>query len=185
MANGEWRIANGRAPFAIRNSPFAVLGHRFHRPNLRGGVMTIAAAFFWLFAFVMVASAAMVIFARNPVHAVLFLILAFFNAAGLVVLLGAEFLAMMLVVVYVGAVAVLFLFVVMMLDINFVALRQGFVRYLPIGAVVGLILVAELIFIFGGWANSPGATAALAAPTPAMAEVSNTQALGRLLYTQY
>jgi len=145
----------------------------------------LEAAFFYLFAFVAVASAFMVISSRNPVHSVLFLILTFFNAAGLFELLGAEFIAMMLVVVYVGAVAVLFLFVVMMLDINFVALRQGFVRYLPIGAVVGLILVAELIFIFGGWANSPGATAALAAPTPAMAEVSNTQALGRLLYTQY
>ena len=147
--------------------------------------MIIQAIAFWIFAVVAVISGILVVANRNPVYSVLFLILTFFNAAGLFVLLGAEFLAMMLVVVYVGAVAVLFLFVVMMLDINFVALRQGFVRYLPIGAVVGLILVAELIFIFGGWANSPGATAALAAPTPALAEVSNTQALGRLLYTQY
>jgi NADH-quinone oxidoreductase subunit J len=99
--------------------------------------------------------------------------------------MGAEFLAMMLVVVYVGAVAVLFLFVVMMLDINFVALRQGFVRYLPIGAIVGVILVAELVFIFGGWVAAPTSSGVLAAPTPALAQASNTQALGQLLYTQY
>ena len=102
--------------------------------------MTIAAAFFWMFAFIVVAAAAMVIFARNPVHAVLFLILAFFNAAGLFVLLGAEFLAMILVVVYVGAVAVLFLFVVMMLDVDFAELRAGFIRYAPLGALVGIIV---------------------------------------------
>src|SRR6187402_247259 len=111
----------------------------------------IAALFFYLFAGVCVASAVMVIASRNPVHSVLYLILAFVNASGLFVLMGAEFLAMMLVVVYVGAVAVLFLFVIMMLDVDFLALRQGFVRYLPIGAIVGVILVAELVFIFGGW----------------------------------
>src|SRR3954469_23946496 len=144
-----------------------------------------AAIAFYAFSAVMIGSALMVISARNPVHSVLFLILTFFNAAGLFVLMGAEFLAMMLVVVYVGAVAVLFLFVVMMLDINFVALRQGFVRYLPIGAIVGIILVAELVFIFGGWGLSPGMTATLGAPTPALEQVTNTQALGQLLYTQY
>ena len=127
--------------------------------------MILPALFFYLFASVCVASAVMVIVSRNPVHSVLYLILAFVNASGLFVLMGAEFLAMMLVVVYVGAVAVLFLFVVMMLDINFVALRQGFVRYLPIGAIVGIILVAELVFIFGGWGLTPASTAALGAPT--------------------
>jgi NADH-quinone oxidoreductase subunit J len=146
--------------------------------------MIIQAIAFWIFAVVAVISGILVVANRNPVYSVLFLILTFINAAGLFVLLGAEFLAMMLVVVYVGAVAVLFLFVVMMLDINFVALRQGFVRYLPIGAVVGIILVAELVFIFGGWSVTPGSTVnTLAAPMPA--EVSNTQALGQLLYTQY
>src|SRR6202790_2273596 len=106
--------------------------------------MNIAAWFFYLFSAMMIGAAFMVISARNPVHSVLFLILAFFNAAGLFVLLGAEFLAMILVVVYVGAVAVLFLFVVMMLDVDFAQLRAGFTRYLPIGAVVALILVVEM-----------------------------------------
>jgi NADH-quinone oxidoreductase subunit J len=148
--------------------------------------MIIQAIAFWIFAVVAVISGILVVANRNPVYSVLFLILTFFNAAGLFVLMGAEFLAMMLVVVYVGAVAVLFLFVVMMLDINFVALRQGFVRYLPIGAIVGIILIAELIFIFGGWV-APAATASgvLGAPTPALEQASNTQALGQLLYTQY
>src|SRR5499426_1272803 len=122
--------------------------------------MTIAAAFFWMFAFIMVASAAMVILARNPVHAVLFLILAFFNAAGLFVLLGAEFLAMILVVVYVGAVAVLFLFVVMMLDVDFAELRAGFIKHAPLGALVGLILLAELVLVLGFQLVRPGALAA-------------------------
>src|SRR6184192_2357441 len=135
--------------------------------------MILPALFFYLFAGVSVASAVMVIVSRNPVHSVLFLILAFVNAAGLFVLMGAEFLAMMLVVVYVGAVAVLFLFVVMMLDINFAELRQGFVRYLPIGAIIGVILVAELIFVFGGWALAPSAASTLAAPTPAIDQVTN------------
>ena len=148
--------------------------------------MTIAAAFFWLFAFVMVASAAMVIFARNPVHAVLFLILAFFNAAGLFVLLGAEFLAMILVVVYVGAVAVLFLFVVMMLDVDFAELRAGFIKNAPLGAIVGLILLAELVLVLGVRFVRPGALATPAAPIPTPGSgITNTEALGRVLYTHY
>ena len=138
---------------------------------------------FYMFAFVAVASAVMVISARNPVHSVLFLILAFFNSAGLFVLMGAEFLAMILVVVYVGAVAVLFMFVVMMLDINFVELRQGFLQYLPIGGLIGLVLLAELLVIFGGWAFAPEATGSVAAPTPDA--TTNTHALGELIYTHY
>jgi NADH-quinone oxidoreductase subunit J len=140
---------------------------------------------FWAFAGVAVASAVMVISARNPVHSVLFLILAFFNAAGLFVLLGAEFLAMILVIVYVGAVAVLFLFVVMMLDINFVALRHGFLQYLPVGALIGLALLVELVLIFGAWSLSPDIGSAAAAPTPAPSQLTNTAALGALLYTRY
>ena len=140
---------------------------------------------FYAFAGVAVASGVMVISARNPVHSVLFLILAFFNAAGLFVLLGAEFLAMILVIVYVGAVAVLFLFVVMMLDINFVVLRRGFLQYLPVGALVGLVLLVELILIFGAWTLAPDIGTAAAAPTPALAQASNTAALGALLYTRY
>src|SRR5690606_5868164 len=116
--------------------------------------MIITALAFYLFAAMTVASAFMVIAARNPVHSVLFLILAFFNSAALFVLLGAEFIAMILVVVYVGAVAVLFLFVVMMLDINFAELRQGFLQYLPIGALVGIILLIELILVVSRWALS-------------------------------
>ncbi|HEX6980511.1 MAG TPA: NADH-quinone oxidoreductase subunit J [Alphaproteobacteria bacterium] len=145
----------------------------------------IQAIIFYLFAGVMVASGAMVISARNPVHSVLFLILAFFNAAGLFVLMGAEFLAMILVVVYVGAVAVLFLFVVMMLDINFAELRQGFLRYLPVGAMVGLVLLAELVLIAGAWAFSPDAASAVTVPIPDPGTVTNTHALGRILYTDY
>ena len=147
--------------------------------------MILSAIAFYLFAAILIASAVMVITARNPVHSVLFLVLAFFNAAGLFVLLGAEFVAMILVIVYVGAVAVLFLFVVMMLDINFRELRQGFIRYLPIGFVVGLVLLAELGLIVGAWAFAPSAPRALAAPTPAPGAVTNTEALGQLLYTQY
>lgn len=140
---------------------------------------------FYLFAAVLLASAVMVIASRNPVHSVLFLILAFFNAAGLFVLMGAEFLAMILVVVYVGAVAVLFLFVVMMLDINFVELRQGFIRYLPVGAAIGLVLLAELVLITGAWTVAPDVPGAFAAPVPPAGEVTNTHALGALLYTRY
>jgi NADH-quinone oxidoreductase subunit J len=146
----------------------------------------LAAAFFYLFAAMTVASGAMVIVARNPVHAVLFLILAFFNAAGLFVLLGAEFLAMILVVVYVGAVAVLFLFVVMMLDVDFAALRAGFIKNAPLGAIVGLILLAELILVLGVQIVQPTVLAAPAAPIPtAGSGITNTEAIGRVLYTRY
>jgi NADH-quinone oxidoreductase subunit J len=147
--------------------------------------MIIQAMAFYLFATVAVASAVLVISARNPVHSVLFLILAFFNGAGLFVLLGAEFLAMILVVVYVGAVAVLFMFVVMMLDINFVELRQGFLRYLPVGALIGIVLLSELVVVFGGWVLSPEVAAGTPAPRPAPEVVTNTDALGQLIYTHY
>lgn len=138
---------------------------------------------FYLFAFVAVASAVMVISGRNPVHSVLFLILAFFNSAALFVLLGAEFLAMILIVVYVGAVAVLFMFVVMMLDINFVEMRQGFLQYLPVGALVGLVLLAELLVVLGAWTFSPETAAQAQFKTPA--GISNTHAIGQILYTDY
>jgi NADH-quinone oxidoreductase subunit J len=139
---------------------------------------------FYLFSAVLVASALMVVAARNPVHSVLFLILAFFNAAGLFVLLGAEFLAFILVIVYVGAVAVLFLFVVMMLDIDFAELKRGALQYLPLGALVGLILAAELIMVGTvWWTMAPGASQALAHATPV--GLTNTEALGRILYTDY
>ena len=147
--------------------------------------MIIQALAFYMFATVAIAAGVMVISARNPVHSVLFLIAAFFNAAGLFVLMGAEFLAMILVIVYVGAVAVLFLFVVMMLDINFVEMRQGFLQYLPIGGLIGVILLIELLFIFASWTVTPEAGNVAAAPMPALAEISNTRALGRLLYTKY
>ena len=143
----------------------------------------IAALAFYLFAAILLVSAGMVVSARNPVHAVLFLILAFFNAAGLFVLLGAEFLAMILVIVYVGAVAVLFLFVVMMLDVNFIELRRGALQYLPIGFTVGVILFFELAAVIGYWILAPSITGLSAAPMAA--GVSNTQALGALLYTRY
>lgn len=145
----------------------------------------IAALIFYMFAALTVGSGVMVITARNPVNSVLFLILCFFNAAGLFLLLGAEFLAMVLVVVYVGAVAVLFLFVVMMLDINFLKLREGFLQYLPTGAVIGLVLLVELATLFGGWAFAPDVEALVRAPAPNVADVTNTEALGRLLYTTY
>ncbi|MBN34189.1 MAG: NADH:ubiquinone oxidoreductase subunit J [Rhodospirillaceae bacterium] len=140
---------------------------------------------FYLFAAVLLASAVMVISARNPVHSVLYLILAFFNAAALFVLIGAEFLAMILVVVYVGAVAVLFLFVVMMLDINLTELRQGFLQYLPIGALIGLILLIELLVVAGGWHFEPELATLGQAPIPDITERSNTGAIGDVLYTQY
>jgi len=145
----------------------------------------LSAIMFYLFAAVAIASGVMVVSARNPVHSVLFLILAFFNAAGLFVLMGAEFLAMILVIVYVGAVAVLFLFVVMMLDIDFAQLRTGAMKYLPVGLVVGLILFAELAFVFGSWVIAPGVSAVAAAPTPSASHFTNTRALGDLLYTHY
>lgn len=145
----------------------------------------IHALTFYLFASVAVAAGVLVISARNPVHSVLFLILAFFNAAGLFVLLGAEYLAMTLVVVYVGAVAVLFMFVVMMLDINFVEMRQGFLQYMPIGALIGLILLVELLVVFSGWTFSPEAASMGAQPLPPPDVTSNTHAIGQVLYTKY
>ena len=147
--------------------------------------MIIQGLAFYLFAFVAVAAGVMVISSRNPVHSVLFLILAFFNAAGLFVLMGAEFLAMILVIVYVGAVAVLFLFVVMMLDINYVEMREGVLQYLPIGALVGIVLLVELAVIGGSWVVLPFSEAASAMPTPPIDQVTNTNALGRLVYTHY
>jgi NADH-quinone oxidoreductase subunit J len=146
--------------------------------------MSVAAVFFYLFASVLVASAFMVIASRNPVHSVLFLILCFVNAAGLFILLGAEFLALILVVVYVGAVAVLFLFVVMMLDVDFVELRQGFLQYLPVGVLVGMVFLAELVLVVGSWATASTVVPA-AAPAAGAVVVSNTRALGQVLYTEY
>ena len=145
----------------------------------------ISALAFYLFATITVLSAVMVITARNPVHSVLFLILAFFNAAGLFVLLGAEFIAMILVIVYVGAVAVLFLFVVMMLDVSFSDLRKGAMQYIPVGLLAGGILLAELITVFAAWQFSKASSENIASPTPEVNEVSNAEALGRILYTDY
>ena len=147
--------------------------------------MAVAAFFFYLFSAVALASGVMVISSRNPVHSVLFLILAFFNAAGLFILLGAEFLAMILVVVYVGAVAVLFLFVVMMLDIDFSELREGMLNYLPVGATIGLVLLVELLLVVGSWAISPELLKTVTSPTPSPTDITNTQALGLILYTKY
>ncbi len=143
-------------------------------------ITTIA---FYVFAAILLLSAAAVITARNPVHSVLFLILAFFNAAALFLIAGAEFLAMILVIVYVGAVAVLFLFVVMMLDVNFAELRSGYQRYLPVGATVGALLFIELLLVIGGWQIAAGAPELRFAPTPAA--MHNTAALGNLIYTDY
>ena len=144
--------------------------------------MSVAQAFFYLFSAVMVGSAFMVIVSRNPVHSVLFLILTFVNAAGLFLLMGAEFLAMILIVVYVGAVAVLFLFVVMMLDVDFAELKQGFAKHLPLGSILGLIFLIELVMVIGTYFVSPDA--ARTTPKPDTT-VSNTEALGRVLYTDY
>jgi NADH-quinone oxidoreductase subunit J len=146
--------------------------------------MIVQMLVFYLLSAVTVGAGVMVISARNPVHSVLFLILAFFNAAGLFVLIGAEFLAMVLVIVYVGAVAVLFMFVVMMLDINFIRMREGFLQYLPIGGLIGLILLVELVLVAGSWALSPQEQAVVAQqPTPT--SITNTEALGDLFYTSY
>jgi NADH-quinone oxidoreductase subunit J len=147
--------------------------------------MSVAGLFFYLFAGVLLASALMVIASRNPVHSVLFLILAFVNAAGLFLILGAEFLAMILVVVYVGAVAVLFLFVVMMLDVDFAELREGFMQYLPVGALVGLIFLVELLLVVGAWVSASDVNAAIKAPIPPVATATNTEAIGLVLYTTY
>jgi NADH-quinone oxidoreductase subunit J len=145
--------------------------------------MTVNAAFFYLFATLTVASAFMVIASRNPVQSVLFLIFAFVNAAGLFLLLGAEFLAMILVIVYVGAVAVLFLFVVMMLDVDFAALRQGFLQYLPVGALIGVVFLLELVLIVGAYVVDPQLIRVQ--PSTMVPSVTNTEAIGRVLYTQY
>ena len=147
--------------------------------------MTLSEVFFILFSAVMLFAAVMVIWAKNPVHSVLFLILTFFNAAGLFVLAGAEFLAMLLVIVYVGAVAVLFLFVVMMLDVDFAELKAGFMKNAPLGLLVGAILLAELVGFGGAWVLTPSIASHVAAPTPALSTLSNTEALGQILYTQY
>jgi NADH-quinone oxidoreductase subunit J len=147
--------------------------------------MVVASLFFYLFAGTCVASGFMVIAARNPVHSVLFLILAFVSSAGLFVLMGAEFLAMILVVVYVGAVAVLFLFVVMMLDVDFAELRQGFLSYLPIGIVIGIVFLVELLLVVAVWAIGTHVPGAITAPIPPLETMSNTEALGRVLYTRY
>ena len=147
--------------------------------------MIVQAIMFYIFAALAVASGVLVVSSRNPVHSVLFLIGAFFNAAGLFVLIGAEFVAMILVVVYVGAVAVLFLFVVMMLDIDFAELRGGFVRYLPIGALVGFILLGELVLVIGSWAIAPGMPMRVAVAAAGGVPLSNTRALGDILYTRY
>jgi NADH-quinone oxidoreductase subunit J len=138
---------------------------------------------FYLFSVVLLGSAAAVVSSRNPVHSVLFLILAFFNAAALFLIAGAEFLAMILVIVYVGAVAVLFLFVVMMLDVDFAELRSGFQRYLPVGATVGAVLLIELGLVLSGWTFATDSAHMRMSPAPM--GMSNTEALGRILYTDY
>ncbi len=145
----------------------------------------IEALAFYMFSVILVVSAVMVISAKNPVHSVLFLILTFFNAAGLFVLLGAEFLAMILVIVYVGAVAVLFMFVVMMLDINFVELRQGFLQYLPIGAFIGIILIVELLALVSSWSITSETISNISDPKPDITVTTNTHALGQIIYTKY
>ena len=147
--------------------------------------MIIQTLAFYLFSIITIVAAVMVISARNPVHSVLFLILAFFNSAGLFVLLGAEFLAMVMVVVYVGAVAVLFMFVVMMLDVNIAELRQGFLQYLPLGGIVGLVLLMELAVVAGGFVFSPEVSERFAAPIPVPSDIANTEALGNIIYTKY
>lgn len=145
----------------------------------------LEAVVFYLFSSILVLSALMVISARNPVHSVLFLILGFFNAAGLFVMLGAEFIAMILVIVYVGAVAVLFLFVVMMLDINFSDLRKGAMQFVPVGVGIGAVLLFELFLLYKHWSFGVGAAEQVAVPAPDGIEVTNTKALGEVLYTDY
>jgi NADH-quinone oxidoreductase subunit J len=147
--------------------------------------MGVTATAFYSFATVAVASGLLMTLARNPVHSVLWLILAFFSTAGLFVIAGAEFVAMLLVIVYVGAVAVLFLFVVMMLDVDFAELRSGFQDYLPIGALVGAVLLLELVLVVGVWTFGDAAITAREAAAPAPEDIGNTQALGRIIYTDY
>ncbi len=153
------------------------------RPTDERDKMTLTLFFFYLFSIVLIAAAIMVVASRNPVHSVLFLILAFFNAAGLFLIAGAEFLAMILVIVYVGAVAVLFLFVVMMLDIDFAEMRKGILQYMPIGALIGLILFLELALLAGSWVILP--EVADSSVLPIDNSISNTKALGQVLYTRY
>ena len=145
--------------------------------------MTLALFFFYVFSIIAVASALMVIASRNPVHSVLFLILCFVNAAGLFMLAGAEFLALILIVVYVGAVAVLFLFVTMMLDVDFASLRQGMLQYAPVGVVVGVILLLELLLVGGSFVMAPQVSGASVVPIDHA--VDNTRALGQVIYTRY
>lgn len=147
--------------------------------------MVIQALAFYLFAAILVISALMVISARNPVHSVLFLILAFFNSAGLFILLGAEFVAMIMVIVYVGAVAVLFLFVVMMLDISFSDLRKGAMQFVPIGLAIGAVLLTELVLAYSVWSFAPDALDNRAAPIMSFNGVTNAESLGQVLYTDY
>ncbi len=145
--------------------------------------MTLSLFFFYIFSIVAVASALMVIASRNTVHSVLFLILCFINSAGIFLLAGAEFLAMILIVVYVGAVAVLFLFVVMMLEVDFSQMRQGYLQYAPIGVVVGVVLLLELLLVAGSWFVAPEVAAG--SGIPIAVGVENTRALGQVLYTRY
>lgn len=147
--------------------------------------MTVADLAFYAFATVVLVSGLLVVVARNPVHSVLWLILAFLSSAGLFVLLGAEFLAMLLIIVYVGAVAVLFLFVVMMLDIDFAALKAEMARYFPLASLVGLVILMQLALLYGSWVQAEGAMGLRQAVTPDMAQVENTRALGLILYDQY
>src|SRR4029078_10801283 len=165
---------SGCSPTATAGSARSRRTSRSTRHIGEGARPMIPALFFYLFAFACVACAFMVIAAKNPVHSVLYLILAFVNASGLFVLMGAEFLAMILIVVYVGAVAVLFLFVVMMLDVDFAELKQGVLQYLPIGIIVGGIFLAELLLVVGAWAIGPGIPQAITAPIPT--NVTNTEA---------
>ena len=148
-------------------------------------MLGLQALFFYMFSIVTVFSAIMVVLSRNPVHSVLFLILTFVSAAGLFLLTGAEFLALILTVVYVGAVAVLFLFVVMMLDVDFAALKKGALEYAPIGAIIGIVLLAELVIAVTGNVYSPTLAASTVYPTPSLATTSNIEALGFILYTRY
>lgn len=147
--------------------------------------MIVQALAFYLFAGILLVCGLMVITARNPVHSVLFLIAGFFNSAGLFILLGAEFIALIMVIVYVGAVAVLFMFVVMMLDISFADLRKGAMQYVPLGLAIGAVLLAELVFLYKSWQFAPTMEIFMAAPAEEYAQLTNTQALGRLLYTDY
>lgn len=147
--------------------------------------MIVSSLFFYLFSVVMIGAAFMVIASRNPVHSVLFLILTFVNASGLFIMADAEFLGLLLIVVYVGAVAVLFLFVVMMLDVDFAELREGYLQYMPVGMLVGLIVLVELLAVIGSWVAAPGASNSGSAPTPDVSETRNIEALGNILYTEY